>query len=124
MGCRIARPLRRDQKSPPSDVCLVAACKEVGGRSLVPDGQVFQPRAILTVGTLGEDSADRRGLSQEEMRLLSHLALVAGGPGRTARRPRGRGRAARVQTFAVLTHALFTETLKFCSPEKPTLQFP
>lgn len=86
MGCRIARPLRRDQKSPPSDVCLVAARKEVGGRSLVPDGQVFQPRAILTVGTLGEDSADRRGLSQEEMRLLFHLALVAGGPGRTGRR--------------------------------------
>lgn len=81
VGYHVTRPLRRDQKSPPSDVCLVAAWKEVGGISPVPDGQVFKPRAILIVGTLAEDSADRRGLSQEETKLPFHLVLAPAGQG-------------------------------------------
>lgn len=44
-GGRVTNPFRRDQKLSPSDVCLVAAWKDVGGRSPVPSGQVFETQS-------------------------------------------------------------------------------
>lgn len=92
--------------------------KGVGGISPVPSGQVFETQSHPYNWPLGEVSADSRGLSGGETKLLFRLELVApaergGGAGTEIGQPELK------PSLSLPTFVLFCrENLKLRSPEQ------